>query len=89
MSAALETCFNPALARGRGGTADELGEAGMDYDVWIAQDNIRRYREMLERERNVLARAKLEGLIMAEEDKVAYLARDFSEMEDRATDGPK
>jgi hypothetical protein len=72
-----------------GGTADELGEAGMDYDVWIAQDNIRRYREMLERERNVLARAKLEGLIMAEEDKVAYLARDFSEMEDRATDGPK
>jgi hypothetical protein len=38
----------------------------MDYDVWIAQDNIRRYREILGSERNVVARAKLEGLIMLE-----------------------
>jgi hypothetical protein len=55
----------------------------MDYDVWIAQDNIRRYREILGYERNVLARAKLEGLIMAEEDKLAHLCRNDSEMQDR------
>jgi hypothetical protein len=55
----------------------------MDYNIWIAQDNIRRYREILDHERDVLARAKLEGLIMAEEDKLAYLLRDGSEMEDR------
>jgi len=57
----------------------------MDYDIWIAQDNIRRYREILEQERNVAARAKLEGLIMVEEDKVAYLSRASFEMEDRVS----
>lgn len=55
----------------------------MDYDVWIAQDNIRRYREILEHERNLVARAKLEGLIMAEEEKLAHLCRESSEMQDR------
>ena len=55
----------------------------VDYDVWIAQDNIRRYRELLELERDVAARAKLAGLIALEEDKVEYLSRASFEMEDR------
>jgi hypothetical protein len=57
----------------------------MDLDVRIAQENIRRYREMLEQERDALTRAKLEGLIMAEEDKVEYLSRECFEMEDRVS----
>ena len=59
----------------------------MDPDVRIAQENIRRYREMLEQEADALARAKLGGLIMAEEDKIEYLSREHFEMEDRVSPG--
>jgi hypothetical protein len=60
----------------------------MDYDVWILEDNIRRYRELLRREKNVMSRAKLEGLIMAEEDKLAQLSRDQSPLSEATDDEP-
>jgi hypothetical protein len=87
VSVPFDACFNPGFARGQGNNAPLNGRSGMDYDVWIAQDNIRRYREILGHERNVAARAKLEGLIMAEEDKLAHLRQDDSEMQDRVAGG--
>ena len=61
----------------------------MDYDVWIIEDNIRRYRELLRREQNVMPRAKLEGLIMAEEDKLADLSRGHSPLPGSTDDEPR
>jgi hypothetical protein len=55
----------------------------LEYDVWLAQDNIRRYRELLAQESDAAARAKLAGLIAIEEDKIEYLSRERFEMEDR------
>lgn len=61
----------------------------MDYNLWIAQDNIRRYLEILGQklDLDMAARAKLQGLIMAEEEKVAHLCRDAVEMCDRTVEG--